>query len=91
MDKRIKISGSDGKIIMRIVDEEKTLTATMDKIAAVRLAGEILHAVFHEGFAPLVISERLGHESIQTTLDRYGHLYPSKQSEIAARLEGFAP
>ncbi len=48
MDKRIKISGSDGKIIMRIVDEEKTLTATMDKIAAVRLAEEILHAVFHE-------------------------------------------
>lgn len=47
--------------------------------------------LIHEGFAPLVISERLGHESIQTTLDRYGHLYPSKQSEIAARLEGFAP
>lgn len=48
MDKRIKISRNDGKIIMQIVDEEKTLTATMDKIAAVRLAGEILHAVFHE-------------------------------------------
>ena len=48
MDKRIKISGSDGKIIMRIVDEEKTLTATMDKIAAVRLAEELLHAVTEE-------------------------------------------
>jgi integrase len=35
------------------------------------------------GVAPLAISERLGHEDIQTTLNTYSHLYPNKQNEIA--------
>lgn len=34
----------------------------------------------------LAISKRLGHESIETTLDTYGHLYPNKQKEIASQL-----
>ena len=43
--------------------------------------------LIEQGFSPLVIKERLGHENIQTTLDTYSHLYPTKQSEIAERLE----
>lgn len=39
------------------------------------------------GFSPLLISERLGHESIQTTLNTYSHLYPNKQSELADKLQ----
>ena len=39
------------------------------------------------GYAPLVISERLGHENIQTTLQIYSHLYPNKQEEIVSELE----
>lgn len=39
------------------------------------------------GFSPLLIAERLGHESIDTTLQTYSHLYPNKQSELAAKLE----
>ena len=39
------------------------------------------------GIAPLAISERLGHEDIQTTLNTYSHLYPNKQGEIAKTLE----
>ena len=35
------------------------------------------------GIAPLAISERLGHEDIQSTLNTYSHLYPNKQSKIA--------
>ena len=35
----------------------------------------------------LAISERLGHEDIQTTLNIYGHLYPSKAEQIADKLE----
>lgn len=31
---------------------------------------------------PLLISERLGHEKIQTTLSTYSHLYPNKHQEI---------
>lgn len=36
----------------------------------------------------LLISERLGHENVQTTLEIYGHLYPNKDGEIAGRLDG---
>ena len=38
------------------------------------------------GFSPLLISERLGHENIETTLSVYSHLYPNKQSEVAEKL-----
>lgn len=37
-------------------------------------------------FSPLLISERLGHENIETTLGVYSHLYPNKQSEVAESL-----
>lgn len=39
------------------------------------------------GFSPLLIAERLGHESIETTLNTYSHLYPNKQDEVASKLE----
>lgn len=39
------------------------------------------------GCQPLLIADRLGHEKIQTTLNTYSHLYPNKQSEVAAQLE----
>ena len=37
------------------------------------------------GFSPVEIAERLGHEGIAVTL-HYSHLYPSKQAELADRL-----
>ncbi len=39
------------------------------------------------GFSPLLISERLGHENIETTLQTYSHLYRNKHSEVADRLQ----
>lgn len=39
------------------------------------------------GFSPLAIADRLGHESIKTTLDTYSHLYPNKQDELAQKLQ----
>lgn len=39
------------------------------------------------GFPILLISERLGHENINTTLQTYSHLYPNKQSEVADKLQ----
>lgn len=39
------------------------------------------------GFSIFLISERLGHEKVSTTMDIYGHLYPSKQSEAAEKLQ----
>ena len=38
------------------------------------------------GFPPLVISERLGHESVKTTLEIYSHLYPDKAAAVAKKL-----
>ena len=35
------------------------------------------------GFAPLLISERLGHENVETTLNTYSHLYLNKHGEEA--------
>lgn len=39
------------------------------------------------GFPILLISERLGHRNINTTLQTYSHLYPNKQSEVADKLQ----
>lgn len=39
------------------------------------------------GAPALLVSERLGHEKVSTTLDIYSHLFPSKQSEIVKKLE----
>ncbi len=38
------------------------------------------------GFAPLAISERLGHEKVETTLNTYAHLYPNKDITISNKL-----
>ena len=41
------------------------------------------------GFTPLEIADRLGHESVKTTLDTYSHLYPDKDLMLADRLNQF--
>ncbi len=38
------------------------------------------------GFNALAIAERLGHESVKTTLDTYSHLYPNKDIKLASEL-----
>ena len=44
------------------------------------------------GFSPLLISERLGHENVETTLEIYAHLYPNKHGEVSSKLnELFTP
>ena len=39
------------------------------------------------GINILLISKRLGHKDIETTLNLYGHLYPDKQRNLADKLE----
>lgn len=38
------------------------------------------------GFSAVAIADRLGHESIEITY-RYAHLFPSKQNEMADKLD----
>ena len=35
----------------------------------------------------LAIADRLGHESVKTTLDIYSHLYPNKRKEVAEKID----
>lgn len=46
------------------------------------------HVAFliEKGVQPLVIAQRVGHDSINTTMNIYGHLYPNKQKQIADML-----
>ena len=46
------------------------------------------HVAFHieKRVQPLVIAQRVGHDSVNTTMNIYGHLYPNKQKQIADML-----
>ena len=44
--------------------------------------------LIEKGFSPLLIADRLGHENVETTLNTYSHLYPTKESELISCLEG---
>jgi integrase len=39
------------------------------------------------GIHPKVAQERLGHSSIQVTMDRYSHLVPGLQEEAAEKVD----
>ena len=39
------------------------------------------------GYSAVAIADRVGHESIEITY-RYAHLFPTKQDEMAAALDG---
>lgn len=43
--------------------------------------------LINNGEDPYVIKERIGHASITTTLDIYGHLYPNKQKTMSDKLD----
>ena len=43
--------------------------------------------MLQEGVHPKIVSERLGHSSIQITLDTYSHVLPNLQSEAAQKLD----
>ncbi len=40
-----------------------------------------------QGEHPKVIADRLGHTSVRTVLDVYGHLYEGADASVAARLD----
>ena len=44
--------------------------------------------LIEQGIHPKVIQERLGHASIKTTLDVYGHLYEGLDGAAADALDG---
>jgi integrase len=76
----------------------KTLAQRIKKNAeAVGVKPINLHAMRHSHVAFLInknvniylISKRLGHSSVKTTLDKYGHLYPDANREMLGHFDQF--
>jgi hypothetical protein len=44
--------------------------------------------LLRQGIHPKVVSERLGHSTINITLDTYSHIMPDMQDEAAEKLNG---
>lgn len=77
-------------IIRKTVDKHfsKTLKEThLKRIRLHDLRHSHAYLLIEQGFSPALISERLGHENIQTTLQTYGHLYDVEQASIAEKLD----
>ena len=69
--------------------KKHTAAASLPKIRVHDFRHSHASLLIEMGFSPLLIADRLGHESVSTTLDIYAHLFPSKQSEVAEQIEQF--
>lgn len=72
---------------MERIFKEHTEAAGLPKIRLHDLRHSHVSLLIDLGFSALLVSERMGHKSVTTTLNRYAHLFPSRQSEVADRLE----
>lgn len=61
--------------------------ATLKKIRIHDFRHSHASLLINKGEDYLVVKERLGHASITTTIDTYSHLYPSKQKDLADKLD----
>jgi integrase len=43
--------------------------------------------MLNNNIAPIIVSRRLGHAKASITLDIYGHLIPSLQTEVAEKID----
>ncbi len=67
--------------------EEHARRANVKRIRLHDLRHSHASLLIELGFSALLVSERLGHENVSTTLNIYSHLFPSRQAEVADRLE----
>lgn len=67
--------------------DEHSRTCNIKRIRLHDLRHSHASLLIDMGFSPVLIAERLGHEDVSTTLNIYAHLYPSRQKEVADRLE----
>ena len=51
----------------------------------------MLSTSFQAAYPPKMLQETMGHPSITTTLDLYGHLHPGEMDRYADRLDQAAP
>ena len=92
MEFRQVCAESDG----RILDGHRWRRAFRCKLRASGLKEVRLHDLRHihaslmllDGVPMHVVSKRLGHASIQTTIDQYGHRLPSTDADAASQFAG---
>lgn len=69
---------------------QKTEQAKLKPIRVHDLRHSHIALLIEKGMQPLVIAQRVGHDSVNTTMNIYGHLYPNKQKQVADLLNAEA-
>lgn len=70
--------------------KQKTEQARLKPIRVHDLRHSHIALLIEKGMQPLVIAQRVGHDSVNTTMNIYGHLYPNKQKQVADLLNAEA-
>lgn len=70
--------------------KQKTELAKLKPIRVHDLRHSHIALLIEKGMQPLVIAQRVGHDSVNTTMNIYGHLYPNKQKQVADLLNAEA-
>lgn len=70
--------------------KQKTELAKLKPIRVHDLRHSHIALLIEKGMQPLVIAQRVGHDSVNTTMNIYGHLYPNKQKQVANMLNAEA-
>lgn len=70
--------------------KQKTELAKLKPIRVHDLRHSHIAFLIEKGLQPLVIAQRVGHDSVNTTMNIYGHLYPNKQKQVADMLNAEA-
>lgn len=70
--------------------KQKTAETKLKPIRVHDLRHSHIALLIEKGLQPLIIAQRVGHDSVNTTMNIYGHLYPNKQKEVADLLNAEA-
>lgn len=70
--------------------KQKTELSKLKPIRVHDLRHSHIALLIEKGMQPLVIAQRVGHDSVNTTMNIYGHLYPNKQKQVADMLNAEA-
>lgn len=70
--------------------KQKTELSKLKPIRVHDLRHSHIALLIEKGLQPLVIAQRVGHDSVNTTMNIYGHLYPNKQKQVADMLNAEA-
>ena len=79
---------TDRAIQKKLKSKSEALGLTKIRIHDIRHSA--IAFLIEKNVQPLAIAQRVGHDSVNTTLNIYGHLYPNKQKQIADMLNSEA-